>query len=167
MNEFEEKMQFYRQRKARNISLAVMGYFLAVVCLIGCTVLWASPIIGVLMLLVIIAASTGLIIYTKMSTPLEYSGQYSDDYSYDGYNYGPGNSNSNDPGYSTRDVSTEVSENAGEDGTSSSAGAAGAPGGGGAFGELVVQAVPARELMQMHAIIQKAEFLRRQGSSSR
>ena len=43
MNEFDEKMHFYRQRRARNISLAVMGYFIAVVCLIARAVMGEFP----------------------------------------------------------------------------------------------------------------------------
>ena len=99
-NEFNEKMQFYRQRRARNVSLSVMGYFIGVICIIGCTVLFARPISGVIVFLLISALSTGLIIYTKMSTPLEFSGRYGDGYEYD-YRYG------NDE-YSTREVSTET-----------------------------------------------------------
>lgn len=115
MNEFDEKMQYYRQRKARNISLAVMGYFIGVVCIIGSSVLWGAPIAGVMLFLVITAASTGLIIYTKMSTPLEYSDRYRDEYEYDEGGY--------DAGYATRDVSTDTVA-AGESGNSE--GAAGA-----------------------------------------
>lgn len=118
MNDFNEKMQFYRQRKARNISLAVMGYFIGVVCIIGCTVFWYSPIAGVLLFLVICAASTGLIIYTKMSTPLEFTEKYRDEYDYD--ECGEGNSDGAYDGYSTRDVSTETA-NPDEAGNSSGA----------------------------------------------
>ena len=127
MNEFDEKMHFYRQRRARNISLAVMGYFIAVVCLIGCTVLWSAPIAGVLMLLLIIACSTGLIIYTNMSTPLEFSSKYQDDYNYE--EYAERYDGSYDDGYKTRDVSTETT-----DGSSASGEGASGANGSGPFG---------------------------------
>ncbi|MCR4938817.1 MAG: hypothetical protein K5930_01750 [Treponemataceae bacterium] len=107
-NEFNEKNQFYRQRRARNVSIAVMGYFIAVICLIGCTVMFSQPIMGVIILLLLVALSTGLIIYTRMSTPLEFTrnGGYDYDYAYA----------EEDDGYRTREVSTETDgsgENAG------------------------------------------------------
>ena len=138
-NEFNEKMQFYRQRRARNISLAVMGYFIGIVCIIGCTVLFGAPVVGVLMFMLVIAASTGLIIYTNMSTPLEFSGKYAETYGYDGFaeNYNGGSyagaagdsANGFDEGYSTREVSTETNGTDGSAGAGNN-GAAGANGGG-------------------------------------
>ncbi|MBO4508929.1 MAG: hypothetical protein J5747_09855 [Spirochaetaceae bacterium] len=115
MNEFDEKMQFYRQRKARNISIAVMGYFIGVVCIIGCTVMWGAPVFGVLLFLTIVAASTGLIIYTTMSTPPEFSGKYDEDYEYEDYRR-DGDSANFDSGYSTREVSTDTNGTEGADG---------------------------------------------------
>ena len=128
MNEFDEKMQFYRQRKARNISLSVMGYFIGIVCIIGCTVFWGSPVAGVLLFLLICAASTGLIIYTKMSTPLEYTDRYRDEYGYDGGGY-TGYGNDPSDGYSTREVSTETNGADGEPGAGANGGAGGMGGG--------------------------------------
>lgn len=124
-NEFNERMQFYRQRRARNISIAVMGYFVGVACIIGCSVFWFAPVAGVLLFLLCAAASTGLIIYTRMSTPLEFTGRYSDAYGYDCYENNCDNSNY-DNGCSTREVSIET--NGTENGTG--AGADGAPGAG-------------------------------------
>jgi len=124
-NEFNMKMQFYRQRRARNISIAVMGYFVGVACIIGCSVFWFAPVVGVLLFLLLAAASTGLIIYTRMSTPLEFTGRFDDAYSYGGYEDSCDRSNYNSD-YSTREVSTETNgtEN------NSGAGADGAPGAG-------------------------------------
>jgi hypothetical protein len=130
MNEFDEKRQFYRQRKARNISLAVMGYFIGIVCIIGSTVFWAAPLAGVLMFLVICALSTGLIIYTNMSTPIEFCDKYSDEYDYDGYGEGyTGYGREPGDGYSTREVSTETSGADGEAGAGMNGGAGGMGGG--------------------------------------
>lgn len=99
-NEFNEKNQFYRQRRARNVSISVMGYFISVICLIFCTVVFSQPIMGVILLLLLVALSTGLIIYTRMSTPLEFTGNMNDGYDYD---YA-----GEDDGYRTREVSTET-----------------------------------------------------------
>ena len=116
-NEFKERMQFYRQRRARNVSLSVMGYFVGVACVIGCSVFWSAPVFGVILFMLISAASTGLIIYTKMSTPLEFSNSYNDDYIYEDYDRA-GDGASYDSGYSTRDVSTETNGTEGADGAS-------------------------------------------------
>ncbi len=132
-NEFKERMQFYRQRRARNVSLSVMGYFVGIVCVIGCSVFWSAPVLGVILFMLVSAASTGLIIYTKMSTPLEFSNSYNDDYIYEDYGRA-GDGASYDSGYSTRDVSTETNGTEGADGASGAGpfGGAGGAGGGNA-----------------------------------
>lgn len=133
-NDFREKMQFYRQRRAKNVSLSVMGYFVGIVCIIGCSVFWSAPVLGVIIFMLVSAASTGLIIYTKMSTPLEFSNSYNDDYVYEDYQR-EGDGANYDDGYSTREVSTDTDGTAGADGASG-AGAFGGKGGegGGNYG---------------------------------
>lgn len=71
MNEFEQKVEEYRQKKARNISIAVFLYIFSVVSVIGCAVLLPvnGGIIGVLLMLLLIAIATGLIVYTSLNVP--------------------------------------------------------------------------------------------------
>lgn len=84
MNEFEQKVENYRQRKAKNISIAVMLYILSVVVLIGftCLIPIRGAIIGFLFMLVMIATATGLIIYTSMTVPKDVSDVLSGKISY-------------------------------------------------------------------------------------
>ena len=71
MTEFEEKVEKFRQKKAKNISIAVMLYILSVVAVIAfpCLLPFNGGIIGVLVMLSMIAFATGLIIYTSMTIP--------------------------------------------------------------------------------------------------
>jgi len=71
MTELEQKVEIYRQKKAKNISIAVMLYILSVVALIGftCLIPIRGAIIGFLLMLTMIATATGLIIYTSLTTP--------------------------------------------------------------------------------------------------
>ena len=84
MNDFEQKVENYRQRKAKNISIAVMLYILSVVVLIGftCLIPIRGAIIGFLFMLVMIATATGLIIYTSMTVPKDVSDVLSGKISY-------------------------------------------------------------------------------------
>lgn len=71
MTEFEEKIEKYRQEKAKNISIAVMLYILSVVAVIAfpCFLPVKGGVIGVLIMICMIAFATGLIIYTSMKIP--------------------------------------------------------------------------------------------------
>ena len=71
MNEFEQKVEEYRQKKARNISIAVFLYIFSVVSVIGYAVLLPvnGGIVGVLLMLSMIAFATGLIVYTSLTVP--------------------------------------------------------------------------------------------------
>ena len=71
MTDFDQKLEMYREKKAKNTSIAVMLYILSVVVLIGCACLFPvnGGIVGVLLMLAMIAFATGLIVYTSMTTP--------------------------------------------------------------------------------------------------
>ena len=71
MTEFEQRVDFYKQRRARNISIAIMLYILSVVAVIAfpCFLPYRGGILGVLVMLSMIACATGLIVYTAMSIP--------------------------------------------------------------------------------------------------
>ncbi len=72
--DFKKQADYYRKRNARNIAIAVAMYILGAVALIGCSALGASgsAILGLLLLLTLAAVATGIIIYTGMSTPIEF-----------------------------------------------------------------------------------------------
>ena len=69
MNEFEQKVEYYRQKKAKNISLAVMLYILSVVVLLSFVCFWGAAILGVISMLTMIAVATGIIVFTVLSIP--------------------------------------------------------------------------------------------------
>lgn len=69
MNEFEKKVEYYRQKKAKNISLAVMLYILSVVVLLSFVCFWGAAILGVISMLTMIAVATGIIVFTVLSIP--------------------------------------------------------------------------------------------------
>ena len=71
MTEFEQQVEAYRQKRAKNIAIAVMLYILSVVVLIGfsCFMTNNGAVLGVILMLAIIACATGLIIYTVMCAP--------------------------------------------------------------------------------------------------
>lgn len=80
--ELKGRIDIYRQRRARNTSIAVMLYILSVVCVIiagsipevfGFGNEDAFGIAGVVLMLILIAAATGLLIYTHMSMPQDVS----------------------------------------------------------------------------------------------
>ena len=75
MTDFEQKVEAYRQKRAKNIAIAVMLYILSVVVLIGfsCFMPINGAIFGVVLMLAMIAGATGLIIYTVMCTPKDVS----------------------------------------------------------------------------------------------
>ncbi|WP_455541994.1 permease prefix domain 1-containing protein [Intestinibacter sp.] len=62
----ETKESFSRKKHARNIAIAVMMYILSPVCVI-ITDNWGNENLGVIFMFILIAAATGLIIYTSMS----------------------------------------------------------------------------------------------------
>ena len=71
MTEFEQQVEAYRQKRAKNIAIAVMLYILSVVVLIGfsCFMPNNGAVLGVILMLAMIACATGLIIYTVMCAP--------------------------------------------------------------------------------------------------
>lgn len=76
---FLQEAGHYRRRNARNIAIGVSLYILGPVFLIGISSLgeWGGQgeffgTLGVLALLILVAAATGLIVYTNLSTPREY-----------------------------------------------------------------------------------------------
>lgn len=71
MTDFDQKLEMYREKKAKNTSIAVMLYILSVVVLIGFSCFFPinGGVIGVLLMLAMIAIATGLIVYTSMTTP--------------------------------------------------------------------------------------------------
>jgi len=77
--EFKQEASFYRKRNARNTAISVAMYIIGTVFLIGLgglSELFGKEdfysIIGLIILLVFVAVATGLLIYTKQSTPPEY-----------------------------------------------------------------------------------------------
>lgn len=72
--DFKQGAEKSRIRRARNIGIAIALYILSVIFVIGSSLFGTdnAAIIGVIIMLTLIAIATGLIIYTHMSTPLEY-----------------------------------------------------------------------------------------------
>ena len=78
-DEFVQQAHYFRRRNARNIAIGVAMYIIGAAFLIGLGGYGellgnqdTYAITGLLILLVISAIATGIIIYTNMSTPLEY-----------------------------------------------------------------------------------------------
>jgi F0F1-type ATP synthase assembly protein I len=78
-DEFVKHVNYFRRRNAKYIAIGVAMYIISAAFLIGLVglgVLLDNPevysIVGVIVLLLISAVATGLIIYSNMSTPLEY-----------------------------------------------------------------------------------------------
>lgn len=71
---FIEEAQYYRKRNARNTGIGVAMYILGFAALIACAIFENDKIgiLGVVILLVMAAVATGIIVYSHMSTPLEY-----------------------------------------------------------------------------------------------
>lgn len=79
--QFKLEAQHYRTRSARNIGVAVGLYILGAAMVVGSAFFNSenAPILAVFILLVLAAVATGLIIYTRMSTPREYQDFNRDD----------------------------------------------------------------------------------------
>ena len=73
MEDLQEKINLYRVKRARNFSISIMLYILAVAVLIALSILFddKGAEIGVVLLFVFAAIATGLIIFTNMSIPQE------------------------------------------------------------------------------------------------
>lgn len=78
-DEFLKNANYYRNRNAKTTAISVAMYIIGVVFLIGFGALGEFlgnedfyGVIGLLIMLLISAAATGLVIYTNMSMPLEY-----------------------------------------------------------------------------------------------
>lgn len=71
---FRQEAQYYRRRSARNTAIAVATYILGAAIVVASALApWESvQILAVVILLVLVAGATALLIYTEMSTPLEY-----------------------------------------------------------------------------------------------
>ncbi len=78
--ELKPRIDAYKERKARNTSIAVMMYIFGVIILTGFPAISAifglgnedkAGIIGFILMLLCVAAATGLIVYTKMSVPTD------------------------------------------------------------------------------------------------
>lgn len=71
---FRQEAQYYRRRSARNTAIAVATYILgAAVVVASALAPWEQvQILAVVILLVLVAGATALLIYTEMSTPVEY-----------------------------------------------------------------------------------------------
>ena len=85
-DEFIKQANYYRKRNAKNIAISIGMYIIGVAFLIGLGGFGpflgnqvSYGIAGLLALLVISAIATGIIIYTNMSTPLEYKNYNGDD----------------------------------------------------------------------------------------
>ena len=78
-DDFVKEAHYYRKRNAKNTAIGVAMYIIGAAFLIGLGGLGeflgdgdVYPVIGLLILLVISAIATGIIVYSNMSTPLEY-----------------------------------------------------------------------------------------------
>lgn len=78
-DEFYQQANHYRKRNAKNTAIGIGMYIIGAAFLIGLggfgEILGnqlAFGVLGLLMLLVISAVATGIIVYSNMSTPLEY-----------------------------------------------------------------------------------------------
>ncbi len=78
-DEFVKEANFYRSRNAKNTAIGVSMYIIGAAFLIGLAALGdyfgkgdIFPIVGLLILLVISSVATGIIVFSNMSTPLEY-----------------------------------------------------------------------------------------------
>lgn len=85
-NNSADKLDFYRQRRAKNVTISVMLYILSVVALIAITYFPTyfgngdedkNGVIGILVMFVMIAIATGLLVYTKLSAPSDVAEQLS------------------------------------------------------------------------------------------
>lgn len=72
--DFRQEAGYYRTRNAKWTGIAVAMYILGAAVLIGFSVFGGETgaIIGLLALLVLVAAATGILIYFHSSTPIEY-----------------------------------------------------------------------------------------------
>ena len=75
--EFRTQAQYYRRRNARSTGIAVALYILGAAIVVASALFEerfgeSAPIIGVVILLVLAAAATGMLIYSHMSTPQEF-----------------------------------------------------------------------------------------------
>lgn len=72
--EFRREAQFYRKRNARNTAIGVAMYILGAAIVVGSALFENErlQILSVVGLLVLAAIATALIIYSHMSTPVEY-----------------------------------------------------------------------------------------------
>lgn len=121
MEDLKTRIDAYRRRRAINISVAVMMYILGAAILIALSIFFPSHggEIGVILLLVFVAAATGLIIYTNLSIPQDLRPYFDDEHpSYPGYDYNPTGSSSTDANSSG---STEVAKTDGSAGSSGNA----------------------------------------------
>lgn len=80
--ELKTKIEAYRQKRAKNISIAVMLYIFSIISVIIAGVIGQGvniknndliPMIGVVIMFLMIGIATGLIIYTHMSIPQDVS----------------------------------------------------------------------------------------------
>ena len=78
-DEFVQQANYFRSRNAKNIAISVSMYIIGVAFLIGLGGFGeffgsrdTYGVLGLLILLLISAVATGIIIYSNMSTPLEY-----------------------------------------------------------------------------------------------
>ena len=72
--DFRREAQYYRRRRARNTAIAVATYILGAALVVASALAEQEhiQILSVVGLLVLAAGATALLIYTHMSTPLEY-----------------------------------------------------------------------------------------------
>ena len=71
---FRQEAQYYRRRSARNTAIAAATYILGAAIVVASALApWEGvQILAMVILLVLVAGATALLIYTEMSTPVEY-----------------------------------------------------------------------------------------------
>lgn len=96
--DLKEKIDSYRNKRARNVSIAVFLYILSVLVLIGLPALSAvfeigseekMGVIGLLCMLAIVAVATGIIVFTKMSMPQDVAEYIHKDSHYNSFENNP------------------------------------------------------------------------------
>lgn len=76
-DKFREAAQQYRKRNAKFTAIAIALYILSIAVVVGCSE-FGDEAFGLIWFLVICAVATALLVYTHMSTPLEFKNIDSD-----------------------------------------------------------------------------------------
>lgn len=88
-SDFKKEKRMYQKRNAKNIALSITLYILSIAALIASDIFLGQLAIGVLGMIVFIALATGILVYTKISTPQEFKkANYETDFDFDNFSFG-------------------------------------------------------------------------------